>query len=475
MPGDDARELLALAICPACRHEERLEPVSRNVLHCPHCDARFPLIHCGNVDIPWLFADPYSTCVEWKARYNGFLHRNAAEQQRLKRALSNHEISRTAKRRITRLLRARTQHREQVTRLVAPLELESIEWPPDMADVLQSKLPKNQGLSSYYDNVFRDWAWDNGENEAVFDVVADALQAARRDHVGATLTLGAGACRLPFDVHRGLRPSLSVVLDFNPLLLHVASHVVQGYAVPLYEFPVAPLNEASFAVLQECRAPSGFSGEGFADFHFVFADALEPPFARHSFDTVITPWFIDIIPRDLRDFLPHLNRLLVEGGIWVNSGSLAFFHKDESWCYSEEEVLDLVEQSGFELLAADRKTIPYLQSPHSAHGRTENVLTFAARKIDDVAHAASRPYLPEWVLDISRPVPRSAGSAVSSSRHLLKAQILALTDGKRTIDDIGCLIAEQYGLGLMESIHAVRRILIDFYEDADPTDTASII
>ena len=106
--------------------------------------------------------------------------------------------------------------------------------------MLHNKLPKNQGLSSYSNNVFRDWVWDNGENEALFQAVEKVLHADPRPRIGSLLTVGAGACRLPYDMHRRYSPDLSVALDLNPLLLQVASHVIQGDDVPLISGAFCP-------------------------------------------------------------------------------------------------------------------------------------------------------------------------------------------------------------------------------------------
>ncbi len=454
----------SLLACPVCAPDDASLMASSSALTCRRCAAQFPIFRCGKALIPWLFSEPANTRLEWKARYNGFLHANSAELERLRNARSVSQSSETGRRRISNLLHAHEQYRTQVTEILAPLGLEGIDWPADATDLLHSKLPKNQGLSSYIGNIFRDWAWNNGENEALIDAVDEVLSADRRDSIGSLLTLGAGACRLPYDMHRRYSPNLSVVLDLNPLLLQIASHVIQGENVSLYEFPIAPLNEASFAVLQECHAPVPL---GDANFHYVLADALNPPFAKGSFDTMITPWLIDIIPQNLRAFIPCINRILTQGGVWINTGSLAFFHRDESWCFSEEEVLEMVAENGFEILAAERRTVPYLQSPHSAHGRTENILSFSARKVRDVDPPAAYSYLPDWILDTSQPIPSSTESAVNSSNHMLMAQVLAAIDGKRTINQIGRMVARQYGLGIPETIHAVKHILVDAWEDSN--------
>lgn len=455
--------LCPILACPSCAAVDVVSTDASDALRCAQCETEIPVCRCGDVDIPWLFADPLNTRLEWTARYNGFLHANSVELERLRKAREDQHISNSGRRRISSLLQAREQHRKQVAEILAPLQLDGINWPADATDLLKSKLPKNQGLSSYTSNIFRDWAWDNGENEALLDAIDSVLNATHRDSIGATLTLGAGACRLPYDMHRRYAPDLSVALDLNPLLLHIAANVIQGHAVPLYEFPIAPMSEVDFAVLQECKAPASLDDQ---NFHYLLADAQNPPFTSASFDTVVTPWLIDIIPQNLRSFMPQINRVLKRGGVWVNSGSLAFFHRDESWCYSEEEVLELLEENGFEILLAERRTVPYLQSPHSAHGRTEKIFSFSAQKIKDVDAPARQSYLPQWILNTSMPVPPSTESAIGSSNHLLTAQVLAAIDGKRTINQIGRHLARQYGLGKAETIHAVRRILVDAWEES---------
>ncbi len=458
--------------CPCCASEHGLETLSRDTLTCRECDVRFPIIQCGKIRIPWLFPKPDAAWLEWKARYNGFLQSNSAEQERLRKALGDARNSRTGRRRISRLLKARKQYRRQVAEIIAPLGLEHIDWPPDVSDRLHNKLPRNQGLSSYYNNVFRDWAWNNGESEALFEAIDEVMCADTRQNVGAVLTLGAGACRLPYDIHRHYSPDLSVALDLNPFLLQVGSRVIQGDDISLFEFPVAPINEAAFAVLQDCRAPFALDLHEHGSFRFVLGDAMSLPFAKGSFDTIVTPWLIDIIPQDLRNFVPRINRTLVKDGVWANTGSLAFFHRDASWCYSEEEVVEIIEESGFEILSIDRRTVRYLQSPISAHGRTERIFSFSARKLRDVEMPKQHSYLPDWILDTSQPIPSLAEIIVASSSHLLTAQVLAAIDGKRTINQIGHLIATEYDLGMPEAIHAVKRILIDAHEDTTAAGSA---
>ncbi len=459
-------ELLSIVRCPACTDSNKAWSESAQSLKCSQCNTTFPIYDSGHASIPWLFPQPQSTLLEWKARLNGFLHMNSSEQARLADALEGAQADGIGRDRIENSLDARRVHRTQIAELLAPLGLDGIDFASagDRASLLRSKLPKNQGLSSYYDNIFRDWTWNNGENEHLLEAVQSVLKNDDPAQLGKVLTLGAGACRLSYDIHRTYSPDLSVVLDINPLLLFLAGRVIHGEAIALYEFPIAPLDSASFAVLRECIAPEAIDVGSSGSFLFVLANAMHPPFATASFDTVLTPWLIDIIPRDLRDFMPRVNQLLNKGGVWLNTGSLAFFHANEAWRYSEEEVLELLEENGFEVLSATRRTAPYLQSPLSAHGRTENAFSFSARKIKETAQPPRYEYLPKWIRETDRPIPEFAEFVVASSSHLLQAQVLGAIDGKRTIEEIGKLFAKQYGLQVGEATHAVMRILVEEYE-----------
>ena len=455
-------KLLPLLSCPACSQAAPVPVQKRDNLRCTHCQTEFPVFSSGSLSVPWLLPYPENALLDWNARFNSFLQSNLSEQFRLNTALETGRKGVLARKRLTSLYQAKEGQRAQILSLLEPLGFDLLEN-SEVACALYGALPKIQGLSSYYSNIFRDWAWENGENEELLGSIERALEYGDRDHLGRVLTLGAGACRLPYDLHRRHAPELSVAIDINPLLLMLASRVIQGEMVPMYEFPVAPKNNRSFAVRKTCCAPAPIGGSR-GNFHLLFADALNPPFRRGAFDTVLTPWLIDIIPQDLKEFLPTLNRVLKKGGIWANTGSLAFFHKDPARCYSEEEVLELVKAAGFEILSSERQTIRYLQSPHSAHRRSENVLTFSARKTKNVGPWHHYEHLPQWILDGDEPIPEHFEFSVASSNHLLSAQVLAAINGKRTIDEIGQLLCKQYGLEMSEAENAVRRILIEIYE-----------
>ena len=406
----------------------------------------------SDIRIPLLFSDPHTAIFDWSARVNGFTRKVTQEIEDIANQLKSKTISKLTRDRLKYLLKAKKQYQ---TQLLDHLQcLQNFQF--DDTLLSSTSLAKNQGVDSYINNIFRDWCWENGENQellhAIENVLDDSFDA------GLCVTLGAGAGRLSYDFHRVYKAKHSVLVDINPVLLGSAAKIFNKQSVVLNEFPVAPLKSADYSVEQICRHDELINQD---EFTFLLADGLNAPIQSKSVDTVITPWFIDIIPIDLKDFIPHVNRLLNIGGTWINTGSLAFFHSNEQWNYSEDEVIDLLKKFGFDNINVSRMKINYLNSPHSAHGRVENVFSFSARKKFESVSARTSHYLPQWVENTTQAIPQLPNLVAISSKYLLQAQVLSAIDGNRSIADIGKLLAKQYAMPEQEAIAAVRKILID--------------
>ena len=80
----------------------------------------------------------------------------------------------------------------------------------------------------------------------------------------------------------------------------------------------------------------------------MLADAHRPPFRHGAFDTVITPWLVDILPERFEALCARINALLAPGGRWLNFGSLSFHVPDAAARYSIEECVAVVEENGFD-------------------------------------------------------------------------------------------------------------------------------
>jgi hypothetical protein len=253
-----------------------------------------------------------------------------------------------------------------------------------------------------------------------------------------------------------------LAMDFNPLLILVARSVMLGDELEFYEFPLAPKSLEDFALLRKLSAPEPVRGE----FHFVFGDALRPPFAPASFDTVITPWIIDIVNETLPIQAARINNLLKAKGRWINFGSLAFDHPDRARRYSAEETQEIVAEAGFSSPFVREATIPYMCSPASRHGRQETVFTFAAQKTGDVDAPARHRALPDWIVTGKEPVPLLQSFRSQALSTQIYSYIMSLIDGKRTIADMAKVLEQQKLMTRNEAEPAIRTFLTRMYDDS---------
>ena len=140
--------------------------------------------------------------------------------------------------------------------MLAPLDLVSKQAKLETHMALRTRLPASQDLTSYYVNLHRDWAWGEDENEASFRLLAELASG----HAAGT---DAGAwAPAPVASHTTFTsraaPELTIGVDINPLLLLAARRIVNGAAVSLYEFPLAPRRIDDHAILRSWsrRSPS---------------------------------------------------------------------------------------------------------------------------------------------------------------------------------------------------------------------------
>jgi hypothetical protein len=254
--------------------------------------------------------------------------------------------------------------------------------------------------------------------------------------------------------------AVTVALDFNPLLSIVADSVTQGRAIELYEFPIAPRGDA--AVLRTLSAPKP-ARPGLA---FVLADAHRAPFRRAAFDTVVTPWLIDILPERFDLTCARVNALLSDGGHWLNFGSLSFHDPDPAARYGVEECRAALEENGFGDIRVEEREIPYLSSPASRHARRERIVSWSARKRRDVKKVPRYHALPEWLVRGTEPVPLSDAFRNQAAATRIHAFLMSMIDGRRSIKDMAKLVVEQRLMTAAEAEPALRSFLIKMHDDA---------
>jgi hypothetical protein len=424
---------------------------------CDACSSGFPVIG----DIAWLFADPRQALAEWRGRLGMLTEHLAAEGAAMRAAAAGAGVAAATRRRLEHVAAA---HDDQIARLRALLAPLGIEPGAALAthQGLGTQLPLQQGLTNYYVNLHRDWSWGDEENARQLAEVRAAAGGSLAG-LGRTLVLGAGAGRLAYDLHADGDAPLTVATDFNPLLLFVAREVFAGRGVELWEFPIAPRRLEDHAVLRRLAAPAPAR----PGLELVAADALQPPFADGAFDTVVTPWFVDIIGEPFARVAARVNLLLEPGGRWINSGSLAFSRAAHADRIGLDEVRELLPAAGFDAPTVRETSLPYMRSPASRHARMEEVVTWVATKSGPPAETPRARVVPDWLLDSGRPVPRTPAFEMQAISSRVHAFMLALINGERSIRDMARVLAEQRLMPPNESEAAVRTFLTRLHEESE--------
>jgi len=447
-------ELASILACPRC-DKSPLEQIDDR-FHCAACKVDFPTID----GIPWMFAEPEASLGEWRSRLQMSQQQLSHEVAGLEKELKNKDLRQLTSRRVEHYKKALEQHRRKLQRVLRPLDVQSLSGNYESYLALRTRLPADQGLNTYYANVHRDWSWGDEENLAS----VRQIQAVAQDNanLGNTLVLGAGAGRLAYDIHMQFKASMTTALDFNPLLLLIAKKVCAGEQLKMHEFPIAPKSFEDDAVLRTLSAPEVVRD----GFEFVLGDALRPPFAAGSFDTVVTPWLIDIITEDLSDFAARINALLNKDGRWINFGSLAFASPERARRYSPEETKAIVAECGFSDPYVSEATIPYMCSPASRHGRQEKVFAFSAWKERAAKKPGRHRALPDWIVTGEEPVPLTQSFRTQAMTTQIYSFMMSLIDGKRTIADMAVVLQKQGLMTKEEAMPAIRTFLTKMYDDS---------
>jgi len=446
----EPRKADILLACPRCGAALAGSPRPR----CNDCSVDFPTF----AGVPWLFADPAGALAEWRSRIDHAHARLQRDHELATRSLANCSEA-NARRRLESLAAGYGAQSRALRELLAPLVAGKVGAALEVHLALKTRLPGAQGLTTYYSNLFRDWSWGDAENDAS---CAAVLNATGRD-TAARLVLGAGACRLAYDLHRASSGGATYALDFNPLSMLAAERIVRGGHVSLTEFPIAPKDLDDVAASRTLAAPAPAD----ENLRLVLADADRPPFRRHAFDCVIAPWFVDVADEALPSLARRINALLAPGGRFVVFGSLAFEHADPARRYSKAEALAHIEAAGFSIALDEEREIPYMNAPGSRHARREIVVTIAARKTRAVDAALHRERLPRWLTDSAQPVPLAPAFQTQAFTTRIYAFLMSMIDGRRSIDDMAALMEQQKLMPKDEARAAVRSFLTKMFEESE--------
>lgn len=353
----------------------------------------------------------------------------------------------------------------------------------DVRAILEPGLPpaaggegrgRSEGVPATLDHLpylYRDWGWApdaDGENERALAMVERVMEGRCP---GRTLVMGAGACRLAYDLRHRHPGAELMVMDLDPILFSAAHAVTHGGSLTVREanLEMGDLDQATKEWV--LTAPQGPVDE--ERFHFLIADAVDPPLAPETFDTVLTPWFIDQGPDDVRDLISTLHRMLKPGGRWVNLGPLKYdVDVPVSRRFAREELFDLAGRAGFRVGPWHSESGPYLVSQLNGRGKTEWVLAFSATKAGSGEPGTRRrDGPPPWLLFRHLPIPTFEGQELFWSEASMVRMVVSSIDGRRTLDDIAVMVADrarQPDISMSQVRTAVRQCLQQVHLECAP-------
>ncbi len=450
MPDANAAAHPKLLHCPTCLLKLGVDEAGAK---CPECRRQGATAD----GIPVLCDDPASMLEDWGRQRAAFVVDTRATADAVLAQLAGQDLHERTRARLELVYDRMVKHGAQLDALFEGAGVASVKEKLS----LEGRVPGEGVATAYFDQVHRDWGW-NGTSEEPAAALEAVMAVAGEERPATMLVLGAGACRLPYDLHRALGVTTTIAVDINPVPFFIARRVIQGQKVEMIEFPRSPRDSAQAAVDRTLRCPDA----GAEGFHFLFADGLAPPVPDGAFDAVFTPWFIDQVPKDLRTLLPEIHRMLSPGGVWINHGPLLFHpsHTQPSARYREDELYALMAEAGFEIDAKRWDRLLYMQSPAGSQGRTEGVLSFAARRVEVVeAQSEADDGRPAWLEDPALPIPRWAGLDGYTPPHPMFAAVASLVDGTRSASVIADEMVRRFNLPEAAALGGVMTCLTEMW------------
>lgn len=413
-------------ICPVCRAELS----GTGPLVCASCLRSYPFVF----GIPLLLPDAEKVRSDWAERLGTFaVESEASTKELLKEAVEEGLLDRS-RRRLIDTARAIEARKAQVLGLFG------------RAGILPSssvrRRENGESVLSYIALIHRDFSWAPEVEEARASLHALLSVLPPGFSLGRTLVLGAGTGRLAWDLGHELSERAPIVLiDINPLPFLVGESLRRGETVELFEIPGHPRRSDGVAIERALSAdtppPAGL--------RYLFADGLEPPFPPETFDTILTPWFMDQVPPNLATLLPKLHRLLRPGGSYLQHGPFVYSPQltRPAHRYTADEFVQLLLQNGFEVGKASYEPMMYLGSPVSTQSRNEHVLTLHAWRPHERDKTLAAVAEPLWVSDENLKVPTFTLSPTFLVPHAVIRRALELVDGSRSLADIAASLVKE--------------------------------
>ncbi len=436
--------ILSILQCPETHDDLQL---SNNALTTKNQKKCYPIID----GIPWLVKNIEPMRMHWVHKKNEFVSFHKKQALKIDSEIrAQKDLTIITKKRLEVLKTAHEFNQKALASLIKGID----GGETGSFDVM---VPLHQSMHLYRKNIFRDWGWSTQENKNSLARVKAVLNSNKK--IERLCVLGAGAGRLAMDMHTELSVQHTVAVDFNPLLLAVADKMRNAESFSMYDFPSAPVEIDDVARLYELKSAYGkMSGVD-----LVCADVTDLPFKGKSFDTVLTPWLIDILPFSFKLLAQRVNQILDVGGEWLNFGPLGFAHASEAQNLTRPEIKEQLALCGFALEVDDSASMKYLSADNEVNSRNETVYLFRAKKTKDVSVEAFT-YLPDWVTNAQKSIPLS--EEIKQHQQLLRfqADLFHSINGQLSMQQIAQLFASHYKMPAGTALTMAANVLRQFAE-----------
>ncbi len=306
-------------------------------------------------------------------------------------------------------------------------------------------------FADYFDLLLRDWGWqenkdDPPENKDALARVISLIENNDINKASSILVLGSGAGKLSWDIHQYFNSDATIAIDYNPILLLFSKRIiVDQSSFKLADLRAYPQKDKSLAEIVELAPPKA-EKELRETWYALGADVWDIPLAPESFDLIVTPWFIDVNGRDVRELIALVDTLLKPGGHWINTGPLLYMDRvPYSVRYNFDEIKSFIELSGLVFSEERIDQVCYLKSPLDKRMRQEEVWTFIAKKPQAKKSKAIKGFPPPWFVMTYLPVENIQLRDTQS--HPVIDKIKENIDGKRSINDIAKIIETDFDPG----------------------------
>lgn len=387
--------------------------------------------------LSFLVSDKTTFIAQWAMKLQAYINNVDGQLRQIDFSIKHSKMNPQTAQRLEMLKAGHLRQKNQIIQLLKELGIEPHLTGP-LKSVMQNRIPSSQHIQSYFSNIFRDWAWNNGENDAAIKTLKQLTDKIKFENV---LFIGAGAGRLPHDFSL-LYPNVQVyALDINPLLLSIGQKVSDGIELALTEIPQNPLHlefvEKNWTLTGGRRPPN---------LHFILADFFNAPIELESFDLIITHWFIDIVPETFINTSKKINSLLKLNAHWINFGPTGFNSVTKAKSVTSDEIKSDLKDSGFLIINEGHETVDYLASPLNSGKRTEQLFKYSVKKVTAVEPPLAFQYYPSWLINLAEAIPVQAEWQQASQFDILASQIILLADGTKSIDQISNIVSSQLGI-----------------------------